>query len=67
MSKKASKSNLKKRGPGRPATGTDPTVTIRLPIEILRTLDKLRAEEETRTDLIRIAVEREIKRRSENR
>jgi hypothetical protein len=63
MNKKPQQNQAKKRGPGRPATGTDPILTVRVPVDLLRDLDKSRGEGETRTDLVRAAIEREIARR----
>lgn len=63
MKKKLREIRQKKRGPGRPATGLDPVVTIRLPQELLAALDQAR-DGETRTDVIRAALERELERRA---
>ena len=48
---------LKKRGRGRPATGTDPAVAVRLPPNVLAQVDRWAAEKGyTRSDAIRAMV-----------
>lgn len=56
-----------KRGRGRPATGHDPTLSIRMPVALRERMDAVLEEGETRADLIRAAVEREISRRLASR
>jgi metal-responsive CopG/Arc/MetJ family transcriptional regulator len=52
----------KKRGRGRPATGHDPTITIRLAVALRREIDWL-AEKEgvTRSEMFRMLLERGLK------
>jgi hypothetical protein len=53
---------IPKRRPGRPATGKDPVVTVRLPVETIKSLDaKANADGLTRSDLIRRLVELGLK------
>lgn len=52
-----------RRGPGRPATGHDPLLTLRIPAAAITAIDAALADGETRSDLIRQAIEREIARR----
>jgi hypothetical protein len=48
------KNVIQKRRPGRPATGTQPLVTVRLPPEMIADLDKkAKAEGVGRSDIIR--------------
>jgi predicted transcriptional regulator len=45
---------VKKRSRGRPATGHDRAITVRLPKKLIRTLDKqAAAESKTRSEVIR--------------
>ena len=45
---------VKKRSRGRPPTGHDPAITVRLPKKLIRTLDKqAAAESKTRSEVIR--------------
>lgn len=55
----SSKKNvIQKRRPGRPATGTHPLVTVRLPPDMIAALDdKASAEGVSRSDIIRRLVE----------
>lgn len=56
------KNVIQKRGPGRPATGTHPLVTVRLPPEMIAALDdKANAEGVSRSDVIRRLVELGLK------
>ena len=49
---------LRANRPGRPATGTDPVVTLRLPQAMIDTLDIIAgAEGATRSDIIRDLIE----------
>ena len=46
--------NVKKRGRGRPATGTDPVVAVRLPPHVLAQVDRWAADKGyTRSEAIR--------------
>lgn len=57
-------SNTEKRKRGRPATGSDPVVSVRLPAELVAAIDAEAAESGTsRQAVIRAVIEREIKRR----
>lgn len=61
---------MAKRGPGRPPSGgRDPVVPVRLPAELQTRLAAVLDHEagETRSDMIRVAIEREIKRRQRRR
>lgn len=50
-----------KRRPGRPATGKDPLVTVRLPKMMIEALDRAAAVTgSSRSELIRGAVERDL-------
>jgi Arc/MetJ-type ribon-helix-helix transcriptional regulator len=53
-----------KRGPGRPATGQSPTITVRLPADLISALEAVLGEGERQSDFVRAAIEREVKRRS---
>jgi hypothetical protein len=54
----------KKRGRGRPATGFDPLITMRLPAEMIAALDKRAvAEGINRSELLRRLIEAGLKRR----
>lgn len=54
-----------KRGPGRPATGQSPVLSLRLPVGLMARLDAVldTAAGERRRDLAISAIEREIARR----
>ena len=55
-------SEIQKRGRGRPATGRDPAVTVRLPAEIIAALDAEGAQkDESRAQVIRRLVELGLK------
>jgi predicted DNA-binding protein len=58
--KKSISANKKKRGRGRPATGHDPTVAVRLPRETIFAIDKWSKENavRTRSEAIRHLVEK---------
>jgi hypothetical protein len=58
-------SQAEKRGPGRPPTGADPVIPVRLPADMIAAIAEVldAAERETRADLIRASIDREIKRR----
>jgi hypothetical protein len=48
----------KKRGPGRPATGRDPVVAVRLPDQALAKVDKWAADNDCcRSDAIRAMID----------
>jgi hypothetical protein len=50
--------NEKKRGRGRPATGTDPAVAVRLPPAVLAAVDQwAKSQTESRSEAIRRLVE----------
>src|ERR1700730_1371486 len=50
--------NEKRRRPGRPATGTDPAVAVRLPPEVLAAVDQwAKSQTESRSEAIRRLVE----------
>jgi hypothetical protein len=52
----------KKQGRGRPATGHDPTITIRLPVALRREIDRLAQKEGvTRSEMFRMLLERGMK------
>ena len=54
----------KKRGRGRPATGRDPIVTLRLPVDIRREIERLAAKEGvSRSEMFRMLLEQAMKRR----
>jgi predicted DNA-binding protein len=54
-----SKAKPKKRGRGRPATGRDPMIGLRLPKDEIARLDKwAKANGYTRSELIRVLIER---------
>jgi len=57
----------KKRGRGRPKTGQIPSVTIRLTPEANVSMRELLDTDETPSDFIRLAVDREIARRKRGR
>ena len=55
-------SEIPKRGRGRPATGRDPAVTVRLPVEVIAALDaQAEKNSETRAQAIRRLVELGLK------
>jgi hypothetical protein len=48
----------RRRKPGRPRTGHDPVVTVRLPAAVIRKIDKMAAElGTTRSMVVRLAME----------
>jgi hypothetical protein len=52
----------KKRGRGRPATGQDPVVTVRLPADMRREIERLaKREGVTRSEMHRMLIERGIR------
>jgi Arc/MetJ-type ribon-helix-helix transcriptional regulator len=54
----------KRRGRGRPATGHDPTITVRLPGEIVEAIVSVaEAEKLSRSEVIRLALEEHLKRK----
>ena len=53
----------KKGRRGRPATGHDPVTSIRLSDETRARMDRVLSRDESRADLVREAVERELRRR----
>jgi Ribbon-helix-helix protein, copG family len=56
--KKSISVNVKKKGRGRPATGTDPAVAVRLPPNVLAEVDKwAAANDASRSDAIRHMIE----------
>jgi hypothetical protein len=53
---------IQKRGRGRPATGRDPPVTVRLPEALIVTIDaKAQSEDTTRAEIMRRLVELGLK------
>jgi hypothetical protein len=59
MAKSITVNQNKKRGPGRPATGRDPAVAVRLPKDILAKVDEwAEANEASRSESIRALLER---------
>jgi hypothetical protein len=51
--------NVKKRRPGRPATGVDPAVAVRLPRDVLAAVTQWAVDNETtRSEAIRELIER---------
>ena len=51
----------KKRGRGRPATGRDPIVTLRLPVDIRREIERLAAKEGvSRSEMFRMLLEQQL-------
>jgi hypothetical protein len=53
---------IQKRGRGRPATGRDPAVTVRLPADSISAIDTRATKEEvTRAEMIRRLVELGLK------
>jgi hypothetical protein len=54
-----------KRRPGRPATGKDPLITMRLPQEMIDALDTVaKGEGASRSEIIRRLIEAGLKRRA---
>jgi hypothetical protein len=52
----------KKRGRGRPATGRDPVLAVRLPNELRTTVEEwAKKEKMTRSEAIRMLIERGLK------
>lgn len=57
--------SVKQKRRGRPPTGRDPLVGIRLPVETVAKVDEIaQADGSSRSVVIRQAIEREIKRRA---
>lgn len=49
---------------GRPATGKDPLITLRVPPDVIRKLDQIAAAEGvSRSEVIRAAIEARLKKR----
>ena len=61
---KREKSSKQKRRVGRPSTGSDPVLTLRLPAETIQAIDASLHDGESRSDLIRAAIAAEIERRA---
>jgi hypothetical protein len=48
---------MSKRKPGRPATGKDPLIALRVPAETIRAIDKWGGEGVSRSEAIRTLIE----------
>jgi hypothetical protein len=48
---------MSKRKPGRPATGRDPLIALRVPRETIRAIDKWGGERVSRSEAIRTLIE----------
>jgi Arc/MetJ-type ribon-helix-helix transcriptional regulator len=66
--KKSITVNVKKKKRGRPATGTDPAVAVRLPPSVLAEVDGLAAADDaSRSDAIRELIEEALAARKSGR
>ena len=70
MGKESIPVTQKKRGPGRPATGQDPTMTVRLPMDLrsaIETWAKQQKDRPSRSEAIRRLIEIALAAKPKNR